>query len=150
VRTAERLRRLGFASVDQLTGVGMGSLRWLTAGLSPLRVDHGWLSLLGHARLLRPGTPIEVRLTTSGDAVWSGLPREAPERFRLPSGLLEEIWPLLLTQNEYGSRHRQTPAQRAPYVSGSGAWTFRTSVATCSPSSRRIELPLANAHAPPL
>jgi len=44
VRTAERLRRLGFASVDQLTGVGMGSLRWLTAGLSPLRVDHGWLS----------------------------------------------------------------------------------------------------------
>jgi hypothetical protein len=113
VRTAERLRRLGFASVDQLTGVGMGSLRWLTAGLSPLRVDHGWLSLLGHARLLRPGTPIEVRLTTSGDAVWSGLPREAPERFRLPSGLLEEMWPLLLTQNEYGSRHRQTPAQRA-------------------------------------
>jgi hypothetical protein len=45
--------------------------------------------------------------------VWSGLPREAPERFRLPSGLLEEIWPLLMTQNEYGSRHRQTPAQRA-------------------------------------
>jgi hypothetical protein len=69
--------------------------------------------LLGHTRLLRPGTPIEVRLTTSGDAAWSSLPREAPERFRLPSGLLEEIWPLLLTQNEYGSRHRQTPAQRA-------------------------------------
>ena len=96
MRTAERLRRLGFASIDQLTGVGMGSLRWLTAGLSPLRVDHGWLSAQA-CPAPSTGDPIEVRLTTSGDALWSGLPREAPERFRLPSDLLEEIWPLLLT-----------------------------------------------------
>src|SRR5674476_1112150 len=62
VRTAERLRRLGFASIDQLTGVGTGSLRWLTAGLSPLRVDHGWLSAQA-CPAPSTGDPIEVRLT---------------------------------------------------------------------------------------
>jgi hypothetical protein len=34
--------------------------------------------------------------------VWSGLPQGAPERFRLPSGLLEEIWPLLLERARIG------------------------------------------------
>jgi hypothetical protein len=71
-----------------------------------------WLRLLGQNRLLRPGTPAEVRLTTSAVCRAAGsLPRGAPERFRLPSGLLEEIWPLLLTHDEYGSRHWQSPAQ---------------------------------------
>ena len=42
----------------------------------------------------------------------SGLPRGAPERFRLPSGLSEAIWPLLLTQNQYGSRHLQALSPR--------------------------------------